>query len=127
MRITQIRSPADFGWWCLDQVGHGAIVLAAVSWFATSVGDVAIAGAVILTIREGEQGRRTVKEWRQQRQGALSWNDRKPVGVARQEIPTLPDLARGLHLPDRFGDIAGGVAVSTAAFVGWQLFLGLVG
>ncbi len=113
MRITQIKSPADFGWWCLDQAGHGAIVLAAVSWFATSVGDVAIAGAVILTIREAEQGRDTVDDWRDARECMLP---------THSDFPTVLNLLRALHLPDRFGDVAGGVGVSAGLFAIWLVF-----
>ena len=108
MRITQIRSPADFGWWCIDQLAHGLIVLAATGWMAAGVGDIAIASVVILTIREGEQGREAVEEWLEARK----------LG----DDASVVDLLDALHLPDRVSDIAGGTVVALAGFVFWLAF-----
>lgn len=111
MRITQIRSFKDFGWYGVDQIAHAAIVLAPTVWLARSPGDVAIAGAIILTIREVEQGRRTVKEWREVRRlgGVI---DADAIAI---EVDWL-DLLVDLHLPDRILDIAWGALLASGAF-----------
>ncbi len=141
MRVLKIRSWKDFGWFCLDQVGHAAIVDLAVIWFASDWLDVIQAGAVILTIREGEQGRRTVKEWRKARDAVASnlpiqWDNRfatpltdlmDPTSTRRQhqrEEPQLIDLLEELHLVDRLADIVFGTLLAAGFFqvcraLGW--------
>ncbi len=114
MRVTQIRKPADLGWFTLDQVAHGVIGYLPVFWFVEDLGQVAAAAATIMVIREGEQGRRTVKEW---------LAARKPL-FDPDDAPSFARLLRDLHLPDRVSDIAGGVIFAmlydtTARLLGW--------
>ncbi len=112
MRVTQIRTPADLGWFTLDQVAHGAIGYLPVFWFVEDLGQVSAAAATILLIREGEQGRRTVKEWLKRRA--------KVTKVKH----TWRALLRDLHFPDRASDVGGGVLFAmvydtSARLLGW--------
>jgi hypothetical protein len=142
MRVLEIRSPADFGWWCLDQVGHAAIVDLAVIWFAGDWLDVLQAGAVILTIREGEQARDAVRDWHKAREAVesnlpISWDNRFATVIEElagdgsiqvdgylSEAPEFCDLLVELHLADRVLDIAVGTWLAVGAFqvarvLGW--------
>ncbi len=116
MRVTQIRTPTDLGWFTLDQVLHGVIGYLPVFWFVDDLGQVAAAAATIMLIREGEQGRRTVKEWR---------NTRRLSGQKFNGEPlTWRDKIISLHLPDRVSDVVGGVLFAmaydtTARLLGW--------
>lgn len=130
MRILKIRSWLDFGEFCLDQVGHAAIVDLAVIWFARDWRDVVQAGAVILTIREGEQGRRTVKEWRKARAEWAEGEDarvRVEDGRVVEILAVKPDalkLLEDLHLADRVADVFFGTLLAAGFFqvcraLGW--------
>ena len=107
MRISQIRSLRDAGWWCVDQDAHAAIVLAALGWIAKSGSDVMWGGGIILLVREIEQARETVEEWRERLTD--EW--------------TLWELILDLHLPDRILDVAVGALAARGA---WQLIHTLV-
>jgi hypothetical protein len=106
LRITQVRSPKDAAWFVADQLAHGLIGWVPVALFARRWQDVAIAAAIILTIREGEQARETLEEWLEVRK------DRGAYAEVRSTILCLLD---DLHLPDRVTD----VSLGTLAAVGW--------
>lgn len=117
MRIMKIRTWKHFGKFCGDQAAHAAIVDGAVIWFAGTWLDVLIAGAVILTVREVEQGRRTVKEWRRTR---TIWTELGDMPEAT--YPGWTDLLRDLHLPDRFADVIFGTGLAVGAFEAVRAF-----
>ena len=112
MRITQIRTRTDAGWWVIDQLAHGLIGYVPVSWYVSSIRDAAITSAVILAVREVEQGRETWKEWRT----ARKWFTPMPDNDAG-DWPTVWNLITALHLPDRFGDIICGALFSVLFYV----------
>ncbi len=101
MRILKIRSWKDFGWFVLDQVGHGALGLAPVAPFARSWLDVVWAAAIILTVREIEQAKDTLAAWWYSR--GSGW-------------PDFDGLAEDLHLPDRFADVGFGTLLAVGGY-----------
>lgn len=114
MRITQIQTLKDAAEWLGDQALHALIALAPVAPFATQLWQVASAGVTILTIREIEQARDAVREWRLAQK---VFTDEDPPHL----WPSFADLVRALHMSDRFGDVIAGTILSCAAWILGQL------
>ena len=105
MRILKIRSLKDFGAWTLDQALHALIGLASCGWFAQTATQTLGGTAIILTIREIEQGRETVEEYLDRKR---DWED---PGW------TLWELLLDLHLPDRIMDVTAGALLAAGAWI----------